>query len=116
MMVANELGYFFNNLSSPLMSEFYIDGGMFAVIGGMFGLGLLYRYLSINLMLSNPVFVCFYCFFTAYQFYLLRGALMTVTNFLLVGLVTCFIIYGFRQSLFTNASSRSIRRGALIAN
>ena len=116
MMVANELGYFFNNLSSPLMSEFFIDGGIYAVIAGMFAVGMLYRYLSMNLLISNPVFVCFYCFFTAYQFYLLRGALMTVTNFLLVGLVACFTIYGFRRRLFINMPAPNSRGDTLMAN
>ena len=101
VLVANELNYRFDNLSTPLMAEFYMDGGFLGVIIGMFLLGMLYRYLF-HLSRNFTILVAtFYCLFASYQFYFLRGSLMTVTNYLVVAIATYCVLYYFRTRLFT---------------
>lgn len=98
--VANELNYRFGNLSTPLMAEFYVDGGFVGVILGMLLLGAGYRYLTILSGQRTLLIACFYCFFASYQFYLLRGSLMTVSNYMLIALVTCLGLHLLRHYLF----------------
>jgi hypothetical protein len=86
------------------MAEFYIDAGMIGVIVGMFLLGGFYRYLYLLAQHPTLLTTTFYCFFTSYQFYLLRGSLMTVTNFLFVAVFVIAAIYYFRKILFSSSS------------
>lgn len=105
MYVANERNYTFGNLSSPLMAEFYVDGGLLGTVLGMLMLGLLYRYLFELSKHRTMLIVCFYCFFATYQFYFLRGSLMTVSNYMLVALVSCAGIHLFRELIFMKDAS-----------
>lgn len=100
MYVANDRNYSFGNLSSPLMAEFYVDGGLIGTILGMLLLGLLYRYLFELSKRRTILIGCFYCFFATYQFYFLRGSLMTVSNYMLVALAFLGGIYLFRNLIF----------------
>jgi hypothetical protein len=78
-LVADHFGYEYNNLSMPLWGEFYLDGGVFAVVVGFFVYGIIIAgFDSIHqsrgrLVLAN-VFVPVY---VGIQFILLRGALIT---------------------------------------
>ena len=100
VLVANQLNYKFDNLSTPLMAEFYIDAGIPGVVIGMLLLGMLYQYLNLISRKFTILVATFYCLLASYQFYLLRGSLMTVTNYLVVAIATYWVLYYFRDRLF----------------
>jgi len=77
-----------------------VDGGLIGTILGMLLLGLLYRYLFELSKRRTILIGCFYCFFATYQFYFLRGSLMTVSNYMLVALAFLGGIYLFRNLIF----------------
>lgn len=79
--VAEQLGYHFTNLSSPLFSEFYIDGGWLGVILGLMVYGyvvrLIDRWHAENMQTSNVQLISVLVpIYAGYQFFLLRGSLM----------------------------------------
>ena len=102
--LAESLNYRFGNLSTPLMAEFYIDWGFPGVTLGMLLLGMMYHFLYFSAQRRTLLLTVFYCFMSAYQFYLLRGSLMTVTNYMLVALATILIIQYFSSYMFKQSS------------
>ncbi|WP_181898344.1 O-antigen polymerase [Alteromonas aestuariivivens] len=91
--LANKLGYHFDNLSAPLSAEFYMDGWLFMVVGGMFALGFIYRFFYNRFRTSTDVFsVSFFIFMSCYQMYFLRGSLMAVIGYMVVGMAILFLI------------------------
>lgn len=95
--VAQQMGYSFTNLSSPLWAEAYINFG-YPGIAGMF---LLYGYLTGRLQRrflatrKNDGFTHYHAlvpFLSAYQFFLLRGDLMNGIAYLSVFLMLIYAL------------------------
>lgn len=79
--VAENVGYSFTNLSSPLWAEFYVDGGWLLVILGFIGYGRLVRTLDQWYETSDgsaevKVVSVLVPIYAGYQIFLLRGSLM----------------------------------------
>jgi hypothetical protein len=79
----------FNNISMPLVSEFYLDFSYIGIFFGMFTLGVIYRFLDRKMsrigLIDNQkkiIFLIAYTEFCCLQFYLLRGNLLACTAFI----------------------------------
>lgn len=84
--IAEQKGYRFTNLSSPLWVEFYVDGGWFLLVIGFVGYGYLVRTLDrwharSHIMGEVSVVSVLVPIFAGYQFFLLRGALMSAVAY-----------------------------------
>ena len=89
------------NLSLPLWGEFYLDGHIAAVVVGFVIYGLLVgaaeaQYLQTNF--SRPTFATLFVpVFSAYQFFLLRGSLLSATAYL-TPIVLCILFCTTRSA------------------
>jgi oligosaccharide repeat unit polymerase len=88
-LLAEKANLSFNNISMPLVSEFYLDFSYIGIFIGMFILGVIYRYLDRNMskigIIDNHkkiIMVIAYTEFCCLQFYLLRGNLLACTAFI----------------------------------
>lgn len=91
-IVAESSGYDYTNLSAPLWAEFYVDFGFFGVIlffliYGWLSSRLQRKYLIDILSKNSTFFTVFVPIFSAYQFFLLRGQLLSTFPFLALLLV-----------------------------
>lgn len=90
--IGESLNYSFTNLSSPLVSEMYLDFGIIGVVLLSSLLGwFYYRLSSLSYSLGS-----FLCFFTAYQAYLQRGTLMSTLGFLTITIMCYLILFRYR--------------------
>ncbi|MBL8660349.1 MAG: hypothetical protein JNM75_11410 [Rhodospirillales bacterium] len=119
-MTSAALGFKFNNLSSPIISELYIDGSFFAVILGAMALGYAYRRLDYLFTAVNDiggvtlyrVLVALICGFTII---LMRGALLGVMSPVATSIGSVYLIIKaphlasmiLRNPLSATAESRS---------
>ena len=88
-LLADKAYLSFNNISMPLVSEFYLDFSYIGIFIGMFILGILYRYLDRKMTQIGPIdnhkkiiLIIAYTEFCCLQFYLLRGNLLACTAFI----------------------------------
>jgi oligosaccharide repeat unit polymerase len=87
--IAEQAGYSFTNVSSPLWAEFYVDGGWLLVVVGFIIYGALVQtldrwnrmYQSASDLRARVVLVLV-PIYAGYQFFLLRGALMPAIAYL----------------------------------
>ena len=118
--VAENNGYGFTNLSSPLWAELYVDGGWLLLIVGFVGYGYLVRTIdrwhALSSRVGTPQVVSIIVpIYAGYQFFLLRGALMPAlayfTPMLLVALLCSLRIRGRRvcvaRTVVGSTASRS---------
>ncbi len=86
-LVAVDMSYRYTNLEMPLWGEMYVDGGMIAVILGLFFYGLITTiceraYLANQDKDSLTFINLFVPVFAAYQILLIRGALMSTSSWI----------------------------------
>ncbi|OBB73328.1 hypothetical protein [Mycobacterium sp. 852014-52144_SCH5372336] len=85
ILIAQNRGYKFENLSSPIWAELYINGGWLLVVVGMFGLGALVksrdRQIEHNLMRARAPGILA-CILPFYLMILLRGSLLQAMSYL----------------------------------
>lgn len=95
IILADSKGYEFNNLSSPIWAELFVDGGWLFVVVGMFALGFLFRRLDQHVEVSLRVrrvpglLACILPFFSVMAW---RGSLMVAFSGLVVILVSAMIV------------------------
>lgn len=97
--IAEQQGYSFTNLSSPLWVELYIDGGLFLLVFGFIGYGYLVRTIDRWYALSQRsgdvrVISIIVPIYAGYQFFVLRGSLMPAVAYfapILLVAITCSI-------------------------
>lgn len=85
--IAEELGYSYTNLSSPLPIEFYVDFHLLGVIVGGSLVGFFYSRISKFGDLYVPLII----FFVSYQTFLFRGSLLSTINFMVFAISVYFI-------------------------
>ncbi|WP_458116720.1 hypothetical protein [Arthrobacter sp. D2-10] len=91
ILLAEYKGYGFTNLSSPIWSELFVNGGWVFSVGGMFFIGYWFRHMdqkaeqSLQNKRIPPVLVCIVPF---YLLIVLRGSLLNAVSYLLV-IVLC---------------------------
>lgn len=94
-LLANMKGYWFTNLSAPLWSEFFINGGWLALIVGMFALGFAIRRwdraLNLSVSMGVPASILG-CIMPFYLLILLRGSLLQAVAFMSVILACAFFV------------------------
>lgn len=82
-LIGEAMGYSMLNLSEPLWGEFYIDGGLAAVLIGFicYGIfiGVIEGVANVESFRGLAGVICI--FFGAYQMYFLRGSLMVVISY-----------------------------------
>ena len=88
-LLADKAYLTFNNISMPLVSEFYLDFSYIGIFIGMFLLGVFYRFLDKKISKIGPIdnqkkiiLIIAYTEFCCLQFYLLRGNLLACTAFI----------------------------------
>jgi len=88
-LLADKAYLTFNNISMPLVSEFYLDFSYIGIFIGMFLLGVFYRFLDKKVSKIGPIdnqkkiiLIIAYTEFCCLQFYLLRGNLLACTAFI----------------------------------
>lgn len=85
ILIAQNRGYEFENLSSPIWAELYINGGWLLVVVGMFGLGALVksrdRQIEHNLIRARAPGILA-CILPFYLMILLRGSLLQAMSYL----------------------------------
>lgn len=85
--VAERKGYHFTNLSAPLWTELYVDGGWILLVVGFLGYGAFVRTLDGWYVASLrdgrvQIISALAPIFAGYQFFLLRGSLMPAAAYL----------------------------------
>lgn len=101
--IAEEVGYQFTNLSSPLWAEFYTDGGILLVIVGFVLYGVFVRMVDQcdNVSDQQPgirVITIFMPIFASYQIFLLRGALMPSLSYFIPMVLYLVLLSNRRKS------------------
>jgi hypothetical protein len=85
-LVAEHVGYAYTNLSAPLWAEVYLAGGLFFTLCGFYLLGVLVRHIEqvAEHCRGREVSVASVLvpFLAAYQFFLLRGTLLSAVAYL----------------------------------
>lgn len=95
ILLAQERGYMFKNLSAPLWSEFFVNGGWIYLIAGMLVVGFVVRCLDrrieFDLQVRDSIGVLS-CILPFYFLILLRGSLLQATSFFALLLVFTFVV------------------------
>jgi oligosaccharide repeat unit polymerase len=95
-LVAENSGYVFTNLSSPLWAEGYINFGLLGVILLFFIYGYIIGKLQQSFIESNKITIsCLVPFISAYQIFFLRGEFLVVISFM-----SSFVFYALVGSYF----------------
>jgi oligosaccharide repeat unit polymerase len=84
-LIAEQNGYTYTNLSSPLWIEFYVDGGFLLVLCGFILYGAFVRWVDgvrCNYTARATPTYLFITIYAGYQIYLLRGSLMPAIAYL----------------------------------
>ncbi|MEV0672712.1 hypothetical protein [Mycobacterium sp. NPDC050441] len=85
ILIANVRGYRFTNLSAPLWTEFYLNGGWLLLILGMFGLGWWLHRIDSGIerqFTTAGMPALLNCVIPFYMMILLRGSLLQAASFL----------------------------------
>jgi len=95
--LAERMGYEYTNLSAPLWTEFYVDGGILLVVLGFAGYGYVGRRLELwnerNMKSDRVEMITLLVAVAAgYQVFLLRGSLMPAVAYLVPMVVLVFAL------------------------
>jgi hypothetical protein len=116
IVLANDRGYRFTNLSAPLPAEFFINGGWVVLIVGMLAFGFALRRWDAaterNLVL-NGVPSVLGCVVPFYMILVLRGSLLQAMAYLSVILVMALLVRGSAPR--TGTGSRLSRRSKILS-
>jgi hypothetical protein len=95
-LVAEKMGYTNRNLSQPLWGEAYLDAGILGIILVFIGYGFLTTAIENFYLERHKTDLTFFStlvpFFAAYQFFLLRGCLMTAFAYLVPLVLFLFLV------------------------
>lgn len=95
-LVGGKMGYINTNLSQPLWSEAYLDAGFLGVILVFIGYGFLTTAIENFYLERHKTDLTFFStlvpFFAAYQFFLLRGCLMSAFAYLVPVVLFLFLV------------------------
>ena len=100
-LISQNVDYNFTNLSAPLWTELYIDGGFIFVLVGFYLYGKLIRYLDSKrageIGRTSAIFV-FSTIYIGYQLFLLRGALMPAIAYITPMIIVVFLCSEIKTS------------------
>ena len=105
VVVAEDRGYFFTNLSIPAPAEFYVDFAWLGVLLIMFVWGILARRLDDAWLAGSPSYALI-GFFAIYQIILIRGPLSGSSGFIGLVLLLLFVFTRMRPR-----EDRPVRKG-----
>ncbi len=102
-LLAENANLAFNNISTPLIAELYLDFSFFGIIFGFFILGFVYRYIDTrfinierNLNGLGLIKLIAYSEFVCLQFYILRGNLLATvayTSSIMVSIALVYVLF-----------------------
>nr|WP_311053053.1 oligosaccharide repeat unit polymerase [Rhodococcus qingshengii] len=119
ILLAEFRGYWFTNLSAPIVAEFFIDGGWVLLVIGMFLLGWWMRRwdglteLTIEKFGSPPIIAAILPF---YMLLVLRGSLLQAMSYLAVILGSAFFLREKESSGENRLKKKPGNRPGLVGN